>query len=64
MGNTTQARSLLDEAVRWWNNVEAGKTDGAVSLPAPEWLWLQVLRLEAEALILLDPAFPTDPFRR
>jgi Flp pilus assembly protein TadD len=64
MGNTTQARSLLDEVVRWWNNVEAGKADGAVSLPAPEWLWLQVLRREAEALIFFDPAFPTDPFRR
>jgi tetratricopeptide (TPR) repeat protein len=64
MGNATQARALLDEVVRWWNNVEAGKTDGAVSVPAPEWLWLQVLRREAELLIVLDPAFPTDPFRR
>jgi hypothetical protein len=43
---------------------ETGKTDCAVSLPAPEWLWLQVLRDEAEALILFDPAFPTDPFTR
>jgi WD40 repeat protein/tetratricopeptide (TPR) repeat protein len=64
MGNATKARALLDEVVRWWNNVEAGKTNGAVSLPAPEWLWLQLLRHEAEALILFDPAFPTDPFNR
>jgi WD40 repeat protein/tetratricopeptide (TPR) repeat protein len=64
MGDATKARALLDEVVQWWNNVEAGKTDGAVSLPASEWLWLQVLRREAEALILFDPAFPTDPFRR
>jgi Flp pilus assembly protein TadD len=64
MGNATQARALLDEVVRWWNNVEAAKTDGAVSLPPPEWLWLQVLRHEAEALILVDPAFPADPFTR
>jgi len=64
MGNATQARALLDEVVRWWKNVEAAKTDGAVSVPAPEWLWLQVLRREAEALILFDPAFPTDPFQR
>jgi tetratricopeptide (TPR) repeat protein len=64
MGNATEARALLDEVLRWWHNVEAGKTDGAVSLPAPEWLWLQVLRREAEALILFAPAFPTDPFQR
>jgi WD40 repeat protein/Flp pilus assembly protein TadD len=64
MGNATEARSLLDEVVQWWSNVEAGKTDGAVSLRAPDWLWLQVLRREAEALILFDPAFPTDPFQR
>jgi tetratricopeptide (TPR) repeat protein len=64
MGNASKARNLFDEVVRWWNNIEAGKTDGAVSLPAPEWLCLQVLRREAEALILVDPAFPTDPFDR
>jgi WD40 repeat protein/Flp pilus assembly protein TadD len=64
LGNATKARALLDEVVRWWDNVEAGKTDGAVSVPAPEWLWLQVLRREAEALIVFDPAFPTDPFNR
>jgi hypothetical protein len=62
MGNATKARALLDEVLRWWNNVETGKTDGAVSVPAPEWLWLQVLRREAEVLIRFDPAFPTDPF--
>jgi hypothetical protein len=64
MGDATNARALLEEVLRWWNNVEAGKTDGAVPLPAPEWLWLQVLRREAEALILFDPAFPIDPFQR
>jgi WD40 repeat protein/tetratricopeptide (TPR) repeat protein len=64
MGNATKAHALLDEVVRWWNNIEAGKTDGAVSLPPPEWLSLQVLRREAEALIRFDSAFPTDPFKR
>jgi tetratricopeptide (TPR) repeat protein len=63
LGDATRARALLDEVMRWWNIVEAGKTNGAVSLTSPDWLWLQVLRREAEALILFDPAFPTDPFR-
>jgi WD40 repeat protein/serine/threonine protein kinase/tetratricopeptide (TPR) repeat protein len=64
MGNAAEARALLDEVLRWWNTVEAAKIDGAVSLPVPEWLWLQVLRREAEVLILFAPAFPTDPFQR
>ena len=64
MGNATKARALLDEVARWWSNIEAGKTNGAVSLTAPDWLWLQVLRRETEAVIHFDPAFPTDPFKR
>src|SRR5262249_16942482 len=62
MGNATKAHARLDEVVQWWSNIEAGKTDGAVSLAVPEWLWLQVLRREAETLIVFGPAFPADPF--
>ncbi len=44
------------------NRVEATKTDGAVAIFVTEWLALQVLRREAEAIILYDPIFPPDPF--
>ena len=49
---------------RSWQRVLATKTDGAVSLLTPDWLPLQLLRREAEALILYDPVFPADPFAK
>ena len=42
----------------------AAKTDGAVSLQTPDWLALQLLRSEAEALVLYDPVFPADLFAK
>jgi WD40 repeat protein len=59
----TKARALLDEVAEMWNTIEAEKVDGAVSIPATDWLPLQVYRREAEALIL-DGGFPADPFAR
>jgi hypothetical protein len=47
-----------------WKGVEAAKVDGAVAMPTPDWLALQLFRREAEALILYDPIFPADPFAR
>jgi hypothetical protein len=47
---------------RLWERIEAAKTDGAVSMPTVDWLPVQVLRREAEAVILYDPVFPADPF--
>jgi WD40 repeat protein/tetratricopeptide (TPR) repeat protein len=62
LGNVTKACAELDEVMRWWKGLEAAKTDEAVSMPTTDWLALQVLRREAEAVILLDPIFPPDPF--
>ena len=58
----SEARAVLAEVQRLWPRIEAAKTDGAVTLPTVDWLPMQVLRREAEALILYDPVFPTAPF--
>jgi hypothetical protein len=52
LGHATQARALLDEVSRWWDGIEAARTDGAVAMPLTGWLSLQLFRREAEALIL------------
>jgi tetratricopeptide (TPR) repeat protein len=62
LGHTAQARAILAEVQGFWQRIEAAKTDGAVSAPAVDWLPMQVLRREAEAMILYDPIFPPDPF--
>jgi hypothetical protein len=62
LGHTTRARAILAEVQRFWQQLEAGKTDGAISVPAVDWLPMQVLRREAEAMLLYDPIFPSDPF--
>jgi WD40 repeat protein/tetratricopeptide (TPR) repeat protein/tRNA A-37 threonylcarbamoyl transferase component Bud32 len=62
LGHAQQARALLEQVKRSWQQIEAARTDGAVSTPSTDWLPLQLLRSEAEALILYDPAFPADPF--
>jgi WD40 repeat protein/tetratricopeptide (TPR) repeat protein len=61
LGESTKARVLLSEVADMWNIIEAEKVDGARSIPATDWLPLQIYRREAEALIL-DPSFPADPF--
>ena len=61
LGESTKARALLSEVAEMWNIIEAEKDDGAVSMPATDWLPLQIYRREAEALIL-DAGFPADPF--
>jgi tetratricopeptide (TPR) repeat protein len=61
LGESTKARALLNEVAEMWNIFEAEKVDGAVSMPATDWLPLQIYRREAEALIL-DAGFPADPF--
>jgi WD40 repeat protein len=53
LGRAKHARALLDEVRRWWDGIEAARTDGAVTMPPTDWLPLQLLRREAEALI--DP---------
>jgi tetratricopeptide (TPR) repeat protein len=63
LGESTKARALLSEVAEMWNIIEAEKDDGAVSMPATDWLPLQIYRREAEALVL-DAGFPSDPFAR
>ena len=65
LGESAKARDLLGQARAWLAGVESRMVDGApVGIPAVDWLPLLVLAREAEALILLDPAFPADPFVR
>jgi WD40 repeat protein/serine/threonine protein kinase/tetratricopeptide (TPR) repeat protein len=61
-GHTVRARALLAEVQRSWRRIETARTDGAVSLFTLDWLPMQLLRREAEAVILYDPVFPDDPF--
>jgi hypothetical protein len=61
-GHRAQARALLADVQRAWRRIETSRTDGAVSLTSTDWLPLQLLRREAEAVILYDPVFPADPF--
>jgi hypothetical protein len=53
---------MLDDVRSWFKRVEAAR--GAVNFAATDWLPLQLLLREAEALILYDPVFPADPFAR
>jgi tetratricopeptide (TPR) repeat protein len=62
LGHAVQARALLAEVQRSWRRIETARTDGAVSLFAIDWLPIQLLHREAEAVILYDPALPADPF--
>jgi tetratricopeptide (TPR) repeat protein len=60
LGHAASARALLDEVERWWKSVETAKT--RLAFNTTDWLPFQLLRREAEAVILYDPAFPDDPF--
>jgi WD40 repeat protein/tetratricopeptide (TPR) repeat protein len=64
LGQATEARASLDEVQRWWDGLEAARADGAVTMPLTDWLPLQLLRREAEALILGGPICPVDKFLR
>jgi tetratricopeptide (TPR) repeat protein len=64
LGHAAPARALLEEVERWWKDIEAARTEGAVEVVTTDWLPLQLLRREAEALIRYDPVFPADPFAR
>jgi hypothetical protein len=63
-GHTVQARALLEDAKRSLNMLEAAKVDGAISMPTVDWLPVQILRREAESVILYDPIFPANPFAK
>jgi tetratricopeptide (TPR) repeat protein len=62
LGDVTRARAELDEVMKWWNGLEAAKTHEAIAMPTTDWLPLQILRREAEAVVLYDPVFPADLF--
>ena len=64
LGHSQAARDSMRKFQQALERVEGAKTDGAVSLSTTDWLPTQLLRREAEALILYDPVFPADPFAR
>ena len=64
LGHTQAGTRLHGQIPACLKRVEDTKSDGAVSLSTTDWLPLQLLRREAEALILYDPVFPADPFAR
>jgi hypothetical protein len=51
-----------DEARHWLDRLRNHQPSGADSTPFWEELEIRLLRAEAEAVILCDPAFPADPF--
>jgi tetratricopeptide (TPR) repeat protein len=64
LGHEGQASALLEGVHRWFKGVQTARAGGAVIFAATDWLPLQLLRAEAEALILYDSVFPADPFAR
>ncbi len=62
LGQTLAARDSIRKFQQALERVEQTKTDGAVALSTTDWLPLQLLRCEAESLILYDPVFPANPF--
>jgi tetratricopeptide (TPR) repeat protein len=62
LGRDRESWAALD-ALRRWSRESLGTTPSGRW--ASEWWWwyrFQVLRREAEAAVILDPAFPPDPF--
>jgi eukaryotic-like serine/threonine-protein kinase len=62
LGHAPAARDLVRGVQRALKRVDSTRTDGAVSLGSTDWLPLQILLSEAEAVVLYDPIFPADPF--
>jgi serine/threonine protein kinase/Flp pilus assembly protein TadD len=63
LGETKKARVLFDEGWTWVKEAQGSRVDGAVPRSTTDWVTTNVYLIEAEALIL-DPAFPADPFAR
>jgi tetratricopeptide (TPR) repeat protein len=67
LGHTDEARRWLEKAEAWFTQLAEVSTVEATSFPPDyhvvDWLEAQVLRREAESLIL-DVGFPDDPFVR
>jgi tetratricopeptide (TPR) repeat protein len=64
LGRIPAARDSMRKFRLALKRVEDNKTDGAVSLSTTDWLPLQLLCCETDALILYDPVFPANPFAR
>jgi eukaryotic-like serine/threonine-protein kinase len=68
LGHPSEARRYLQQADEWIT--EADKESSATGKEGPSWMNLterptiRILRREAEAVVLLDPVFPDDPFAR
>jgi hypothetical protein len=62
LGQTQAARDSMRKFYRALKRVDRATSDGAVSMSATDWLPLQLLLPEAEAVVVYDPVFPADPF--
>jgi hypothetical protein len=57
-----EARPVLDQATRWSDQHLGVEPFGEWEWTWWSWYTFQILRREAEALIVFDPVFPDDPF--
>jgi serine/threonine protein kinase len=64
LGDAATARAWLDRGRTWIQAKGSRRTNGAVTIPSTDWGPAHVYLREAEAVILLDPIFPADPFAR
>ena len=63
LGHVVLARQELDATRAWFDSHDPDFARGRLlDYGWTEWLQSNVLRNEAEALILYDPIFPADPF--
>jgi tetratricopeptide (TPR) repeat protein len=64
LGHATEARRLYDDAIRWFQSQRGEPLGWWPDGSTTDALSYESLRREAEVLIVLDPAFPADPFVR
>lgn len=64
LGHAAEACRLYDVADRWFRSQEGEPLGWWPNSITTDALSYEALRREAEALIVLDPAFPADPFAR
>ena len=62
LGRTQAAHESMRKFQQAFERAEHAKIDGVIAVSATDWLPVQLLRVEAEALILYDPVFPINPF--
>jgi hypothetical protein len=64
LGHAAEARRLYDDALRWYQSQRGEPLGWWPNQYLTDALSYESLRREAEALIVLDPTLPADPFTR